>query len=68
MTRMESERRRRGWTQTDLGYHSRMAQSDVSRIEQRRMIPTETYLRRIAHALGIPIDVLLSEAVDESAA
>ncbi len=66
MTRIEFERRRRGWTQTTLGYHARMTQSDVSRIECRRFHPTRLYLGRISHALGIPADELLDEVKEDS--
>ena len=61
MTRVESERRRRGWNQTTLGYHAKLSQGDISLIERRRLIPTPTLAKRLARALGIPPDALLEE-------
>lgn len=61
MTRLEFERRRRCWNQTDLAYHSRITQGEVSRLERGRMTLTPTYAGRLAKALGVPADVLLSK-------
>ena len=67
MTRMETERRRRGWSQTELAYHSRLSQGDISRIERRRIIPTELYLSRVGRVLGIPLEELLEEVPPQAA-
>ena len=61
MTRIEFERRRRGWSQTVLAYHANMAQADVSRFERRRAVASCAHLDRIEHALGVPAQQLLDE-------
>lgn len=61
MTRIEYERKRRGWNQTVLAFHAQLTQSDISLIERRRFIPTENYIERIARALGADSDGLLDE-------
>ena len=53
MTRIEYERRRRGWAQTQLAFHARRSQSVVSLIERRRMTPTLAFAARRAWTLGI---------------
>ncbi len=53
VTRMKAERLRRHWTQTDLAYHARMSPSDISRIENGRLIPYPGYAERLARALGL---------------
>ncbi len=61
MTRIEFERRRRGWNQTALAYHARLGQCDVSRIERRMLILTPRIAERLAGALGLNPDSLLDE-------
>jgi transcriptional regulator with XRE-family HTH domain len=61
MTRLEAERRRRGWTQTELGCYARLAQSEVSRLERRRALPAPSHAERLATLLGIPPGALLEE-------
>lgn len=68
MTRIEQERRRRGWNQTALAYHARLGQSDVSRIERRLMIPTPRIAERLGRALGVSAEVLLDEVTVETEA
>ena len=53
VTRMKAERLRRRWTQTDLAYHARMSPSDISRIENGRLIPYPGYAERLGKALGL---------------
>lgn len=68
MTRLEHERRRRGWNQTVLAFHAGITQGEVSKIENRRLVPTENCLRRLSHAVGVPADDLLKEASAEDLA
>jgi len=53
MTRIEDERRRRGWAQTHLAFHARTSQRVVSLIERRRMTPMLAFAARRAWTLGI---------------
>ena len=62
MTVLECERRRRGWSQSELGFYARVTQGEVSRFERRRAVPSVAYLERLARALGRPPDGLLDEA------
>ena len=65
VTRMKAERLRRHWTQTDLAYHSRMSPSDISRIENGRLIPYPGYAERLAKALGLSPEELQQPAEGE---
>ena len=58
MTRVEYERRRRGWNQTTLAYHSGTTQGEVSLIERRRLVPTINVAERIARVLELPPESL----------
>jgi ribosome-binding protein aMBF1 (putative translation factor) len=53
MVRIREERKKRGWNQTDLAYHSRVPAAEISRIESGRLIPTQKQLERIGQALGL---------------
>lgn len=59
LTRLEFERRRRCWTQTDLAYHVRLHQGQISLIECGRRPPTEEEAARIGHVLGVRPESLL---------
>src|SRR5262245_32384853 len=48
MTRMEFERRRRGWTQIDLAFHSRVTNSEISRYERGQARPYPNQATRLA--------------------
>jgi transcriptional regulator with XRE-family HTH domain len=50
---IKEERIRRGWTQTDLSYHSRVSAAEISRIESGRLKPSTAQIERIAKALGV---------------
>jgi transcriptional regulator with XRE-family HTH domain len=58
---IKEERLRRGWTQTDLAYHSRVSAAEISRIECGRLKPSEGQITRIAKALGIKPDHIAAE-------
>jgi transcriptional regulator with XRE-family HTH domain len=51
--RIREERQRLGWTQTDLAYHSRVSNAEISRIESGRLKPSLGQLERLARALGV---------------
>ena len=59
MLRLKSERLRRGWTQTDLGFHSRMTTAEISRIETGRLRPYPGQVERLSRALGLRPSELL---------
>lgn len=47
-----------------LGFHAGIAQGDISQIERRRVIPSSTYLDRLAHVLGVDAEQLLDEVTE----
>ena len=61
MTRLEHERRRRGWSQTTLAAWVGLHQPQVSLIERRRLQPNEEQTEHLARFLGVPTDRLLEE-------
>ena len=50
---IREERQKRGWTQIDLAYHSRVNPAEISRIENGKLKASPGQLQRIARALGI---------------
>lgn len=50
------EREARGWSRNQLARRARMAAGDVGRIEAGRLRPYNSQLRKLARALGWPID------------
>ena len=66
MTRIREERRRRGWTQVALSYHSNVSTAEISRIESGRLRPTAGQLTRLAGALGVRPDELLQAGESEA--
>ncbi len=61
MTRIEQERRRRGWSQTMLAAWVGLHQPQVSLIERRRLQPNEEQAEQLARLFGVPADALLDE-------
>jgi transcriptional regulator with XRE-family HTH domain len=66
MFRMTAERRRRGWTQTDLAYKAKVAISEISRIETGRAKPYPGQQARLARALQLDPATLLDEVTEPS--
>jgi ribosome-binding protein aMBF1 (putative translation factor) len=56
---IREERQKRGWTQTDLSYHSRVPAAEISKIETGRLKPSVGQLERLGRALGIRPDQLV---------
>lgn len=68
MTKLQEERRKRAWSQTDLAARAkRMSAADISKFETGRAIPYPAQAQRIAKALRLTVDELL-EPVDEPGA
>ncbi len=60
MTRMEFERRRQRWTQVDLGYLTKVPNTNISRYERGWATPYPSEAVRLARVLRIPIAELLA--------
>ncbi|NOT26097.1 MAG: helix-turn-helix transcriptional regulator [Acidobacteria bacterium] len=66
MIRLKAERLRRGWTQIDLAYHSRVHPAEISRFETRIARPYPGQARRLAAVLCLePSQLLENEVPDE---
>lgn len=61
LTRLKAERLRRGWTQIDLAYHSRVQPAEISRFETGIARPYPGQARRLAAALELEPGQLLEE-------
>ena len=53
-------RRARGWTQIELARLSRLSSNYVARLERGELGPSLWVAHRIARALGVPLDALLT--------
>lgn len=58
MSKLKAERIRRGWSQQTLGYKAKTSASDVSRIENGRMMPYPSQADRLAKVTGLRSDEL----------
>jgi ribosome-binding protein aMBF1 (putative translation factor) len=56
MLRLSMERQRRGWSKSELARRARMQPGEVGKIEAGRLRPYGGQLRKLARALGWPID------------
>ena len=67
MTRLEAERRRRGWSQTVLAARAeRLALSDISRFERRYATPYPAQASRLARVLNVAPSDLMTEVAAPS--
>jgi len=57
----------RGWTQLDLSCKSGVGRDLIAQIETRRKNGSVETLDRIARALGVPIEALIEDVVEEIA-
>lgn len=60
LLKIRSERRRRGWTQVILAYHSGVPIAEISRLECGYGT-YESYVQRVADTLGLEPEELLEE-------
>lgn len=56
MLLLTQEREAHGWSRNELARRARMAGGDVGRIEAGRLRPYDSQLKKLARALGWPID------------
>lgn len=61
MLRLEFERRKRGWTQTELAYQASMTAADISRYEKGRMKPYDSHILRLSMVFDITPNKLMEE-------
>ena len=64
MIRLKVERLKRGWSQTELAFKSKVAISEISRIETGRLQPYPSQIKRLARALQVDAAVLLEDPPD----
>ena len=55
MLEVREMRKARGWTQTELAYHARLAPSVISEIENGKRNPSAGTLRKLAKAFGVEV-------------
>ena len=60
IVRLKAERLRRGWSQLDLAFRSRVQPTDISRIERGRALPYPGQAARLAAALDLSESDLLT--------
>jgi ribosome-binding protein aMBF1 (putative translation factor) len=63
MTKLEQERKKRGWSQTELAAKAgKLSSSDISRIERQWQRPYPAQAARLALVLGISAEELTEVA------
>jgi transcriptional regulator with XRE-family HTH domain len=65
MTRIKSERLKRGWSLQALGYQANIQAGEVSKIERRLAVPYPKQRASLALVLEIPESELLEEVAYE---
>lgn len=63
MRNLELVRRRRHWSQAQLGQCTRIHQSLISMFERGTGIPTHEQMVRLAHVLDLPPELILQPVV-----
>ncbi len=58
---IKAYREANGWTQTRLADESGVSQTYISELEAGKYSPNLSILRKLAYALGVPINELLQE-------
>lgn len=64
MSQLRQLRLERGWSQRELARRANMPEAEVSRIETGRLRAYKGQARRIARAIGVPVEELFSEQLN----
>lgn len=64
--RVRQARVQAGLTQAELAERADMADATLSRIERNRLVPSVALTKRLADALGVPVDALLSQKLPKA--
>jgi ribosome-binding protein aMBF1 (putative translation factor) len=65
ITKLKIARQQRGWSQQVLGFHASVAAADISKIENRRMLPYDSQAERLGKVLGLDPGELQEPAARE---
>jgi transcriptional regulator with XRE-family HTH domain len=65
MTRLKSERLKRGWSLQALGFHAGIQGAEISKIERRILQPYPKQLERLAQVLELTASQVLEEVTHE---
>lgn len=57
---LRHHREHRGWTQLELSHRSGISRSEISSIENGRLVPSTTAALAISHALGVSVEKIFS--------
>ena len=63
--KIQSERNKAGWTQTELARRSGITPSALSQIESGDRYPSTLVLSRLSNALSVSIDYLISKTKED---
>ncbi|HKJ68550.1 MAG TPA: helix-turn-helix transcriptional regulator [bacterium] len=61
MLRVEHERKKRGWTKSEVSYRAKIALPNYSRLERKKREPFKPELERLSDVFGISAAELMME-------
>lgn len=59
-----TQRKAKGWSQTDLAHHSGVSREMIGRYERARAVPSVDAAKKIADAFGVSLDYLVGEGIN----
>jgi transcriptional regulator with XRE-family HTH domain len=63
--KLRTARLRMGWSMRELAEASRIGCDTISNLENQRQQPRISTVRKLAHALGLPVDTLIKLEMSE---
>lgn len=61
LIRLKAERIKRGWSQKDLSNRTNINQTEISRIENRRGVIFDSYLKRLSDLFNVEKELLTKD-------